>query len=529
MNPNRKVNFGMKLLSLGQVQEAAQCGANLLAEAPDSAPVHAFACEVALAQNEVEQALYHIQRAVELDENPEFQLKKASVELINRQGLQAQKTASEVAERFPDDPQIQLEAAKIFGQCGNHSGAETLLLNAGAKEASNAEILFEFSNNQFFLGKTEEADSAISRYLDLQLPRNGRKLLLRSQLRKQTPEHNHVEMLENYLARPLPKREAVNCYFALAKELEDLGNFSQSFSAIASGAAIQRQLLEFSLADELNNIRAIINTFQPEAFAGIDDSTSLESPVFIVGMPRTGTTLVERIISQDEGIKSGEETYDFTLAFSSVINRYIAANPDRKLNPLSAALEVDYNEIAKNYHDNLQGMLGPAESYLDKTPFNFLYCGLIKKAFPNARIVHLVRDPMDTCFAVFKTLFARAYFFSYDLEELAEYYIAYRQLMNHWQLLMPDAILDVRYEELVSSPLDASRRIADYVGLDWSPELIEVQNFDRQSSTASAAQVREPIYTSSVGRWRNFADELEPLRRSLEAANIVGHKGNPLI
>ncbi len=530
MNPLKKVNLGRKLLSLGQVQEASQLCSQLLTKASGSAEVHAFACDVALAQNQVERALDHISRAVEIDGGQtELQFIKANVEMINRQGLKAQESASAVAARFPDNPQIQLEAARIFGQCGNHAGAEAFLLKAGAKETKNPEILFEFSTNQFFLGKNEEAEESISRYLDLELPTKGRKLLLRSQLRKQTQSQNHVEMLRNYLARPLTKRESVNSYFALAKELEDLGEYAESFSAIKSGAAIQRQLVKFDLADELDKMQGLISTFQPSSFAGIPDSASQESPVFIVGMPRTGTTLVERIIEQGEGIKSGEETYDFTLAFSSVINTYIANNPGKNLNPLSAALEVDYSEIAGKYLDNMRGMFGKADRYLDKTPFNFLYCGLIKKAFPEARILHLVRDPLDTCYAVFKILFANAYFFSYDLDELADYYIAYRRLMDHWHQLMPGAILDVRYEDLVSNPLEVSRQIAEYVGFTWSSELIEVQNITGQSSTASAAQVREPIYTSSVSRWRHFEAELEPVRRKLVAAGIVDAGGNSLI
>jgi len=511
---------------MGKLQEAEQYSSKLLSDAPDSAPVHAFAYEVALAQDQLEEALSHIIRATEIDgDYPEYQLKKAHVELVSRQGLKAQETVTALAARYPDDQELQLEVARIFGQCGNHKGAEPFLLKAGAKQTKNPEILFEYSNNQFFLGNTDEAEQAISTYLDLQLPPNGRKLLLRSQLRRQTPENNHVEMLQNYLARPLARKEAVNCLFALAKELEDLGEYEQSFDALKSGAELQRQLLQFDLPGELNNLQHIITTFQPEKFASIPDGASREAPVFIVGMPRTGTTLVERIISQQEGVKSGEETYDFTLAFSSVINGYMAANPGRNLTPLSAALEVDYNEIARIYLDNMRGMLGEADRYLDKTPFNFLYCGLIKKAFPNARIVHLVRDPMDTCYAVFKILFARAYFFSYDLEELADYYITYRQLMDHWHRLMPGAILDVHYEELVSNPLDVSRQIADFVGLDWSSELIEVQNFSRHSSTASAAQVREPIHTGSISRWRSYETELEPLRRKLLAANLVEESG----
>ena len=531
MNPLRKVNLGLKLLSLGQIDEAAQLSSKLLAEAPDVAQVHALAYEVALAQNQIIQATTHINRAIELDsEQLDLQFKKADIETISRQGIKAQETASAVASRFPDDPMIQLLTARVFSQCGNHAGAEPFLLNAGAKQTNDPKILFDFSTNQFFLGKIAEAEDAISRFLDLKLPvKKGQKLLLRSQLRKQTPDQNHVDMLRSCLSQPLTKKEAVYIYFALAKELEDLGEYKQSFNALKSGAALQRQLVKFDLSEELANMKNVLNTFQPADFAGIPDSSSQDSPIFIVGMPRTGTTLVERIVSQGEGIRSAEETYDFTMAFSSVINDYITANPDRSLNPLSAALEVDYGEIADRYQGYMRGMFGKATRYLDKTPFNFLYCGLIKKAFPKARILHLVRDPMDTCYAVFKTLFAKAYYFSYDLEELVEYYIAYRQLMDHWHQLMPGAILDVRYEELVSNPLDVSRRIADYVGFTWSSELIEVQNITGQSSTASAAQAREPIYTSSVSRWRHLEAELEPVRRKLTAANIVDDSGNSMI
>jgi hypothetical protein len=330
-----------------------------------------------------------------------------------------------------------------------------------------------------------------------------------------------VQALKEYLNRQLPKEEAVHCYFALAKELEDLGEYADSFKALKTGAGIQRKLIRFNLANELSNIENLIATFQPASLAGIPDSTMPHAPIFIIGMPRTGTTLVERIIGKLEGIKSVGETYDFTLAMSSVINQYIASNPASNLNPLDAALQVNYNEIAGKYMDNLRGMFGEAEHYVDKLPFNFLYCGLIKKAFPKARIIHLVRDPMDTCYAVFKTLFHQVYYFSYDLDELTDYFVAYRQLMDHWHELMPDTILDVQYEDLVSKPREASKRITDYLGFKWSEELIEVQNSVEASSTASAAQVREPIHTSSIQLWRKFEAELEPVRKKLQAANII--------
>jgi hypothetical protein len=320
----------------------------------------------------------------------------------------------------------------------------------------------------------------------------------------------------------------VNAHYALAKELEDLGDYQRSFEALRAGAALQRRLIRYNAADELGNIRGIAEAFGADTFAAIPDSGSTETPVFIVGLPRTGTTLVERLLTRSGDIRPSEENYDFTLAFSSVINEHIAAHPGRGLTPLTAALEADYGEIASRYLANMRGMLGEAAMYLDKTPFNYFYCGLIRKAFPQARIIHLVRDPMDACYAVFKTLFSRAYYYSYDLDELAAYYVAYRELMEHWHGLMPGAILDVHYEALVTEPGEESRRVAEFVGIPWSPEVIEVQDSAAPCSTASAAQVRRPIYTSSIGLWRNVAGEMEPLRRHLAEAGLVDENGNPV-
>mgnify|MGYP001825787401 CR=1 FL=1 len=516
------IHQAFQLLSRGQVEYAANLSARVLSDAPGHARVHYLACEVAIARNQVARALQHINRAIEIDgQEPELKFKKAQVEIIQRQGLKAQSTASTTAALHQDNPSIQLHSAKIFSQFDNHAGAEAFLLQARSLQADSPEFLFEFAKNQFYLGKTLEAEQAISDYLDLRLPTNGPLLFLRARIQKQTRAHNHVQMLREYLSRQLPEAEATYCYFALAKELEDLGEYADSFKALKTGADIQRKLIRFNLADELSNIENLIRTFQPASVAGIPDSSSPRAPIFIIGMPRTGTTLVERIIAKLEGVKSAGETYDFTLAMSSVINQYIAANPGQKLSSLDAALKVNHNDIAEKYIHNLRGMFGEAEQYVDKLPFNFLYCGVIRKTFPRARIIHLVRNPMDTCYAIFKTLFHQVYNFSYDLDELAEYYVAYRQLMDHWHKLMPNTILDVAYEELVSNPHGASKRIADYLGFNWSEELIEIQDSTAASSTASAAQVREPIYTSSIHLWRKFEGELAPVRKKLLAANII--------
>ena len=529
MNPIRKVNFALRLLAQGQTREAADLSAQLLREAAEMAEVQALASEVAVAQERGQDALEHIDKAIRLyPERPDFRLRKAGILMVQRRGQAAQETAAELTTLRPDDLDLQLAVARVFADCGNHAGAAEILETIDAEHRKRPEFLSRYATNQFFLGNTEAAEQAVADYLALNPPRPGRKLLLRSMMRKQTAASNHVDELRAYLESSPEPDQAVNAYFALAKELEDLGDYAGCFEALRAGGTLQRQAVRYSLDEELENVRGVMATFSGEAFDAIPPSDETTAPVFIVGLPRTGTTLVERLLTRNRDVRPSEENYDFTLAFSSVINEHLAANPGRGLSPLGAALEVDYGEIARRYLANMRGMLGEAAMYLDKTPFNYLYCGLIRKAFPDARIIHLVRNPMDACYAVFKTLFSRAYFYSYDLRELAEYYVAYRELMDHWRRLMPGAILDVRYEDLVTEPEAESRRVAEFVGIPWSPEIVEIQDSDAPCSTASAAQVRKPIYTSSVGLWRNVAGEMEPLRRRLAEAGLVDENGDPV-
>ena len=520
------VNRGMNLLFRGEVLQAAQISSQLLNEAPDLAQSHYLATEVAMAQRQFAHALEHINHAIGLDRRePALWLKKAEIELILRQALQAQETVASAVALDPENPVLQMEAARIFSQSNNHHGAEKFYLQLRNGNQKAADFLFDFARNQFFLGKTQEAEQAASDFLDLGLPRNGQIMLLRARLSKQTRESNHVEMLKSYLAGKLSDMDAVYTYYALAKELEDLGEYSESFEALQSGARIQRGLVKFDLAEELRNIDDLINTFQPESFARTRESNRSDAPIFIVGMPRTGTTLVERIVSNSNEVKTAGETHDFPLAMSSIINSYLAAHPDEQLNPMTAALEVEYTLIAEHYMNSMQGSVGDAKRYLDKFPFNFLYCGLINKAFPKARIIHMVRDPMDTCYAVYQTLFHQLCYFSYDLDDIASYYTAYRRLMDHWHSLMPGVILDVSYETLVSNPAQESKRIAEYVGIPWTEHLTEVHDAVEACSTASAAQVRKPINTASIHKWRNYESQLEPLRKRLTAAGLIAGGG----
>jgi len=188
-------------------------------------------------------------------------------------------------------------------------------------------------------------------------------------------------------------------------------------------------------------------------------------------------------------------------------------------------LHIDFAALGREYLRGAREAADGAEVFIDKMPVNFMYCGLIAKALPRAKIVHLVRDPMDSCYAVFKTLFQQAYFFSYEQQALADYYTAYRRLMRHWQSVLPGRILDLRYEDLVSDTASQARRLLEFCGLDWNDAVLAPNANARPSTTASAAQVREPVHARSVGRWRSFAAGLEPLRQRLQAHGLVDAEG----
>ena len=188
----------------------------------------------------------------------------------------------------------------------------------------------------------------------------------------------------------------------------------------------------------------------------------------------------------------------------------------------AASLKMDFSRLGRNYIAAArQATDSTSPHFIDKLPLNFLYCGLIHRALPNAKIIHMVRNPLDTCYAVYKTLFGQAYPFSYDLDELANYYIAYRKLMTHWQKVIPGVIIDIAYEDVVADFEQQARRLIDNCGLDWEPECLEFHKSKAVSTTASAVQIRQPVYTSSIQKWRYYERQLAPLKARLVAAGLV--------
>ena len=305
--------------------------------------------------------------------------------------------------------------------------------------------------------------------------------------------------------------------------MEDLGRHAESFAALRRAADLRRAQLTYRVTEDVATMSDIAAAFdggypsRQEARGGSrgDDKTPPDdaAPIFIVGLPRSGTTLVDRILSSHSAVHSRGESSDVAAAVTQ-----IAGAAPTKAELVRRAAAADARELARRYFARLPP--APQSRIIDKTPMNFLYLGLIAAGMPGASLIHVRRGPLDVCYAMYKTLFRMAYPFTYDFADLAQYTIAYHQLMAHWRELLGDRLIEVDYEELVADQEGQTRRLLAACRLPWQAACLDFHRNASPSLTASAAQVRQPMYRSSVGLWRRYAGELAPLAALLRAAGI---------
>jgi hypothetical protein len=321
------------------------------------------------------------------------------------------------------------------------------------------------------------------------------------------------------LRRPgLPPGDAVVLHFGLANLRQRAGDYDAAFDHFRQGNAIRRGLFEktgtaFDPAAHRRRIDWLIRTFTPEYFRQVEGvGVGDESPVFIVGMPRSGTTLVEQILSQHPQVFGAGELRDIDRLAEELTGPIMAAGGDGAA--LARLARQKGQDLAQRHLQRLIQLGGGAVRVLDKMPINFLHLGLIATLFPRARVLHCRRDPLDTCVSCYCQYF-HALNFTWDLADLGNYYRQYERLMAHWQTTLPLRLLDVSYEELVNNQEAVSRRLVDFCGLDWDERCLAFYESRRPVHTQSTLQVRRPMYASSVGRWKRYEKHLQPLQDAL--------------
>lgn len=395
-------------------------------------------------------------------------------------------------------------------QLDRHELSNHLYRRATELQPDDAQFWYNYATSERSLGRLSHALEACERAIASDATMRP-AILLRSELVRATPEQNNVEDLRARIARDPHASDTMFLSYALGKELHELGLFDEAFAAFERGAKARRRGLRYDIAVDEDKMRRIASAFgsaSPQSSRDIPDRH-----IFIIGLPRSGTTLTERILGGLLHVRSNNETNNFS---SALLRHAPAAGGD----VFERAAKADFAAVAAEYEDLAGGNDHPGP-IIEKLPFNYLYVGAILRAFPRTPIVWVRRDPVDSCFAMFRTLFGAAYPFSYDFDELARYYAAYDRLMRHWAALFGERLIRVDYERLVAEPETVAPWLADRCGLPWHDSALDIAQNSTASLTASAAQVRGGIYTSSSGIWRSYGTHLAPLREKLIANGIA--------
>lgn len=358
-----------------------------------------------------------------------------------------------------------------------------------------------------YLGRFDDAEQDVDRAIR-RAPQIAQGYWLRAGLRRQTPERNHVDAIRQELARPGRSTEDIALLsFALHKELDDLQRHDEAWLALMQGCRAKRSRLNYD-SRGMKHLFNVLATFEGRGSAREDRGST---PIFIVGMHRSGTTLLEQMLAGHPEIAALGELYDFTSAMRYATGHH--CNGVLDVTVVERAPDANLSAAGQRYIEGVQWRLGGARYFTDKLPSNFLNIGFIAHALPHAKILHMVRDPVETCFSNLRELFSDANPYSYDLRELRDYYGWYAELMKHWHARFAGRILDVDYAQLLTGPESQLRRVTEFCGLPFDPAMLEPGSRRRGVVTASAVQVRDGIQIRDRPKWAPYERWLSPLRR----------------
>jgi tetratricopeptide (TPR) repeat protein len=461
--------------------------------------------------------------------NPRLLLQRAQCLLALGQTARACEAAAAAQLCAATDAAVLDAIGNVFTKASDQTRALAAFEQAVALAPDEPHFTFNRATVRRFLGDLDGAERDYNHVIR-QKPEDYEAYLNRSELRAQSPDRNHTEELEARLSRGVKGWHGeVALRYALAKEYEDLAQYERSFEHLARGARVRREHLRYDIETDVATVDWIIAAYPDVWLPGAVATSSppavasdAESPIFIVGLPRSGSTLVERILGSHSAIRPAGELVHFALAVvaAAVAVSEAGRGPISRRDLVKQSAAIDFGHLGRDYLSRVRTAGITAARFTDKMPLNYLYCGLIQRALPRARIVHVRRSPTAACYAMFKTLFKDGYPFSYDFEELGRYYIGYRRLMDHWQAVLPGCIYDLSYEALIANQRVETQRLLEFCGLEWEDGCMQFHANTTATTTASAVQVRRPLYATAVAQWRHYARQLEPLRRQLVTAGI---------
>ena len=427
----------------------------------------------------------------------------------------AAKVSADKAVKLKTDDVFLLDTlGVIYSRAGYHEAAIPLFERTVSLNPNQANFHYNLAASAQFSGDFDKAKTAYEDTLRLE-PKFYRAWSSLISLKKQTPDSNHLETLIPLFEEASDNAEGqLQLGHAIAKTLEDLGRHHESLEWLLKGKEAKRNQLRYNRTTGQALFSAAKTTSETKQG---HSKPSLSSPIFIVGLPRTGTTLVDRILSSHSDVTSAGELNVFAELIKEKTNT--SSNLVMDAETFLETANLDLSDIGKAYIENTKDRAQNAVHMVDKMPLNFFYAGLIHRALPNARIIALRRGAMDSCLSNFRQLFSTQYSYynyTFDLEDTAWFYRQFDNLMAHWRETLPkDRFMEVRYEDIVFDQESQTRRLLDFCGLDWEDACMRFHENAAPVSTASSVQVRQPLYSGSIGRWKKYGDKLDVFKATL--------------
>ncbi len=517
----RALKEASKLFHRGDVQNAQRIALQAVKNEPRFTEGWLFLSKLALTVNQGEAAHKLVANAAKIEpENVQVQAQQAYVYAMTMRHNEALASLPGIEARAGNNAKAWNDIGNAYHVCGELASAKRAFEHALESAPDNPSFQYNLATSCKFSGDFERAERLADSIIRT-TPDDWAAYEFRSGLRTQTKGRNHIAELSNLLNKGISdSRGEIQLAYALAKEYEDLDDLPSAFDFYKRAANTRRRSMNYDVAGDVEALSTLVADYSP-VFLSKRDGYENDQPIFIVGLPRTGTTLLDRIISGHTDVISAGELQNFG---NCVIQQVLGSTPGvthNKLSMIRAATEIDHAVLGQEYVLSTESITRGTRHFVDKLPINYLYLGSIARALPNATLIHMDRHPMDAAFAIYKILFSDAYPFSYDLEDLGHYYVSYRKLMDHWHEHLGDRLLHICYEDLIENTEFQAKRVFDHIGLDWQEECLEFHDNTQPTNTASAVQVRRKVYSSSVGKWRKLQRQLEPFRKVVEEAGFA--------
>lgn len=442
----------------------------------------------------------------------------------------AARSCLDLLAQAPDPPpELLVAQSHLRFSLGEIAVAKELMERAMAAGVESPGELHLYAMLLQFSGEVERAAMVLESCLR-RWPRFGDAAMVLVNLRKQKPEANQLEFVQEQL-RQLPQNSedpsamfvSAEFEYAQFKILDDLQRYEEAWPALARCNALMHKLNPYDAAGEAAVTDALLRMPVSAGKAGARPAPACAGPIpiFIVGMPRSGTTLLDRMLSRHSEIVSAGEIIDFwrQLHWAADVT---PAKSQGLLKIIQHSADIDYAELGVRYLKQTQWRAQGRACYIDKLPANVQMIAFIRRALPQAHILHMVREPMDVCFSNYRAMFGNVSAYSYDTDSVVHCYRQYQRVVKHWHTTLPGAMLDVSYADLVQQPEVTLRRVLAHCGLSMQDGCLHPERNKTPVATPSSIQVREPVHTRGIGQWRHYAAQLEPMRQAVVAQSALG-------